>query len=762
LPSPFNPGFVGLADAVWYGRRFIHNVSPTGLAPSVLLSGNDPSSSAQAYPLFAFTAPTASGHVYVGQVPSRYYALTGDLVGLRTGSIVTTTNNVLSNGAVRTDTTTWYDGGGAVAIRAGRDIVNSGTPLGALDNVGMVYGNNDGALGWFGQLKNGDPTAAPKPTFIGAGTARGNLIVHTSADDVSVVQAGRDIRFSTFYIAGPGLLDISAGRDLYMADKGELRSLGPVANGGAGDRSSGAAIAVAAGVGPHGADWTGFAARYLDAANLADPNRALGEQAGKVVRVYGGATSLAQWLKTEFGYGGDEAGAAAFLAQQQQTLDQARDAATASGGTGAANRDLAREFKQDSQLHLVNWLTARFGGANGRGLHFDAASMDAQAFFAQLPAEQQSAFLRNVYYAELKAGGREYTDVDGPREGSYLRGREAIATLLPAKDAKGSEIAYRGDLTMFSSALYFEKTGDVVATRRPLPGKRYVTEAEWIAAGRPSEGLPFYRVNDAGIHTDFGGDISLLVPGGRALVGVDGGFVPGPGSGVLTQGEGDINIYARGSLLLGQSRIFTTFGGNVLAWSAEGDINAGRGSKTTVVYTPQRRVYDGVGNVSLSPNTPTTGAGIATLNPIPEIAPGDIDLIAPLGTIDAGEAGIRVSGNVNLAALQVLNAVNIQVQGKAVGIPMVAAVNVNALTSASAAANNAVQAAQDMVKRQTRQAQPSTISVQVLGFGEETSSVTPAKDDDRYDPDSVVQVVGMGELSAEQRARMAVPGTQRQ
>jgi hypothetical protein len=28
-------------------------------------------------------------------------------------------------------------------------------------------------------------------------------------------------------------------------------------------------------------------------------------------------------------------------------------------------------------------------------------------------------------------------------------------------------------------------------------------------------------------------------------------------------------------------------------------------------------------------------------------------LVAPLGTIDAGEAGIRVSGNVDLAALQI-------------------------------------------------------------------------------------------------------------
>lgn len=761
LPNPWNPGFVGQGDSTWFGRQNLHNVSAGALAPSVLLSGQDASGSAQIYPLFTFTAPTASGYVHVGQAPSRYYAVHGDLVGLRTGSVVDTSYGVFNNGITSAITNTWYDGGGAVAIRAGRDIVNSGTPLGAFDNVSVVYGNADGALGWMGTPLRSDPTAESKPTAIPQGTARGNLIVHTSADDVSVVQAGRDIRFSTFYIAGPGLLDISAGRDVYMADKGELRSLGPVSNVTPGDRGSGASIAVAAGLGQHGADWNAFAARYLDAANLADTGLPLADQNGKVVRVYGGAVTLTQWLQAQFGYGGDEAGAAAFLAQQQQTLDQARTAAVAGGGS-AANRDLAREFKLESQLHLVNWLTTRFGGANGRGLHFDAASMDAQAFFAALPAEQQSAFLRNVYYAELKAAGREYTAVDGPREGSYLRGREAIATLLPAKDAKGADIAYQGDLTMFSSAQYYDGVLEVAASRRPKPGRTYLNEAEWIAAGRPSTGVPYYRVNDAGIHTDFGGDIHLLVPGGRALVGVDGGFLPGAGSGVLTQGEGDINIYARGSLLLGQSRIFTTFGGNILAWSAEGDINAGRGSKTTVVYTPQRRVYDSVGNVALSPNTPNTGAGIATLNPIAEVPPGDIDLIAPLGTIDAGEAGIRVSGNVNLAALQVLNADNIQVQGKAVGIPVIAAVNVSALTSASSAANSAVQAAQDMVKRQTRQAQPSTISVQVLGFGEATSSVTPARDDDRYDPDSVVQVVGMGELSAEQRARMATPPARRQ
>src|SRR5690606_19519122 len=119
-----------------------------------------------------------------------------------------------------------------------------------------------------------------------------------------------------------------------------------------------------------------------------------------------------QWLRAEFGYSGDEAGAERFLADKQLELDQARSIALATGGT-AANRSLAREYKLESQLHLVNWLSARFGSANGRGLHFDAATMDARAFFAALPVEQQSAFLRNVYYAELKAAGREYNDADG-------------------------------------------------------------------------------------------------------------------------------------------------------------------------------------------------------------------------------------------------------------------------------------------------------------------------------------------------------------
>ncbi|SLM23147.1 filamentous haemagglutinin family protein [Stenotrophomonas indicatrix] len=323
---------------------------------------------------------------------------------------------------------------------------------------------------------------------------------------------------------------------------------------------------------------------------------------------------------------------------------------------------------------LKQWLQQRFGlAADGAG---------ALAVFDALPKEQQRIFLRQVYYAELREGGREYTNAEGPRFGSYLRGREAIATLMPDKDANGATINRTGDIVMYGGS---------------------------------------------GVRTEAGGNIELMAPGGQIVVGVQ-GVVPPASAGLVTQGQGDIRLFSQDSVLLGLSRVMTTFGGDILAWSEQGDINAGRGSQTTLLYTPPRRVYDTWGNVILSPQAPASGAGIATLNPIAEVAPGDVDLIAPLGTIDAGEAGIRVSGNINLAALQVLNAANIQVQGDSKGLPVLASVNVNALASASAAANSASQAAQDVMRKSqddARRNQPSVISVQILGFGNASSSIDP-------------------------------------
>ncbi len=414
-------------------------------------------------------------------------------------------------------------------------------------------------------------------------------------------------------------------------------------------------------------------------------------------------------------------GASDFAGFAAQYLDPARAI-----DPSAALADQPGKVVKTYDAELAQWLRERFGYAA-------SSPADALAHFQALPPEQQRVFVRAVFYAELTAGGREYNDPDSKRYGSYLRGRNAIAALFPERDANGQPIARAGGLTLYQG----------------------------------SNG-------NAGIRTVVGGDIQTLTPGGSTIVGVEGVTPASVGSvspaGLITQGEGSIDIYSEGSILLGLSRIMTTFGGDILGWSATGDINAGRGSKTTLVYTPPKREYDTLGNVKLSPNVPSTGAGIATLDPIPEVPPGDVDLIAPLGTIDAGEAGIRVSGNVNLAALQVVNAANIQVKGESAGLPVVASVNVGALTNASAAAAQATMAAQDVMQRErasARQALPSVFTVRVLGFGDEapapapapaggasSAPAAPAQRSVRYDPASPFQMLGQGALDAAQLAKL--------
>jgi hypothetical protein len=230
-------------------------------------------------------------------------------------------------------------------------------------------------------------------------------------------------------------------------------------------------------------------------------------------------------------------------------------------------------------------------------------------------------------------------------------------------------------------------------------------------------------IGNSGIRSDFGGTVTLLTPNGATTLGNTNqpSSIPVDPPGVLTQGTGDVDIFSQGSVILGQSRVFTTFGGSIVIWSAAGDINAGRGSRTTQLVSTPVIEYDAFGRVTLTPGIPTSGAGIATLAPIPGTPPGDVDLIAPLGVIDAGEAGIRVSGNANLAALTVVNAANVQVGGKSTGLPTIAAPNVSALSAASATAASAAQSAQGAAVAagtQNNQSTPSTITVELVGFGD--------------------------------------------
>ncbi|MGK5075295.1 filamentous haemagglutinin family protein [Janthinobacterium sp. ZB1P44] len=630
MATPFKPGFTGWDVSPYVTDPLAANVSSTG-APATQSN----------FPLFAFGPDSSAGPANSGTQTARIYAVTGDLVGVNSGRILEFSNAKRAG-------ITWYEGAQPVWMKAGRDIVGSGTA-----QLEAINGTASGRDISFRNINN--------------------LVVHNNVYDVSVVSAGRDILNSSFNVAGPGTLDISAGRNILMQDKGSVVSLGPVV---AGDKRPGAGIAMQAGVGAAGLDYLRFVKPYLDPANVAQKGVPLADQAGKVVKAYG--SELAAWLGERYGFKGTAA--------------------------------------------------------------------EVLAFYLALPEPQQRVFARNVYFAELKAGGREYNDAESSRYGSFLRSRNAIAALAPVTDANGKALAYAGDIVMY----------------RGLYAVRNENEQRWD-----------YYPRSGYVHTNFGGDIQLLTPGGKQVFGIEGEAPPST-SGVITKGGGNINLFSHGSILLGQSRVMTTFGGDILGWSSQGDINAGRGSKSTIVYTPPKRVYDNWGNVTLSSDVPSTGAGIATLAPIAEVPAGDVDLLAPLGTIDAGEAGIRVSGNVNLAALTVMNAANIQVKGEAKGMPTVASVNVAAMTNASAAATQATAAAQDVVQREraaTRAAQPSVFTVRVLGFGNDAppdSAQASPQDGARieaadYNPRSAVRVLGLGtlpesatrQLTAQERSRLS-------
>jgi filamentous hemagglutinin family protein len=362
---------------------------------------------------------------------------------------------------------------------------------------------------------------------------------------------------------------------------------------------------------------------------------------------------------------------------------------------------------------------------------------EAWARFQKLPEEAKAIFVQQTLFHVLAEVGKDYNDSSSPFSAQYVRGYEALNTLFPAS------LGY---------------------TANGLDGGSNGTEQR-VHTGD-------LDIRGSTIQTQRGGDVSIVAPGGDALLGsisappviIDnsGTVQAGPNTqGILTLRQGDVSLFTDGSTLLAQSRIFTEQGGDVTIWSSNGDINAGKGAKTTSEIPPVRYLctidawclQDAAGQVS--------GAGIATLQTIPGAPEGSVYLMAPRGTVDAGDAGIRVSGNLVVAAAHVANADNVQVKGDSVGLPVVQSVNVGALNAASSAATAATKAAEDVARQQqsdARDRQPSIISVQVIG-SDPSASIDSGSHGTGYDQDSPVQVVrragaaGDGLTTAE-RARL--------
>ena len=313
-----------------------------------------------------------------------------------------------------------------------------------------------------------------------------------------------------------------------------------------------------------------------------------------------------------------------------------------------------------------------------------AAARDA---FLALAPDQQRPLIEQLFFAELLASGRA---ANATPSAGFAQGYAAIDALFPGSRSAGANPvsgAYAGDITLTFSEIY----------------------------------------------TLDGGNVTLLAPGGVINVGV---AVPPPLKagrsastlGIVAEGAGDVSIYSKGDVNVNASRIFTLGGGNILIWSNEGSIDAGRGAKTAISAPPPRVLVSSDGTVTVDFSGAVAGSGIRTIQTDPTIALGNVDLIAPLGTVNAGDAGIGAAGNINIAAQHVLGLENIQFGGSASGVPAQVGslgASLSGVSNAAAGASNSSTSAAGNAEERDRAAAPLAqaalgwLDVFVTGLGEE-------------------------------------------
>lgn len=325
---------------------------------------------------------------------------------------------------------------------------------------------------------------------------------------------------------------------------------------------------------------------------------------------------------------------------------------------------------------------------------------DVFAAFQALPADLQHVFVDQVFFAELKSVG--VGQLNG--ETKSQRGYQMVNTMFPASFGYTQNALDGGP----GGASQLVKTGDL-------------------------------NLLHGTIQTKLGGDVSVFGPGGNIIVGSlatePNPNLKLPDLGILTLGGGAINTFTDQSVRVNASRVLTSQGGEILMWSSNGDLDAGRGSKTISSAPSIQVLFDQNDYQSIDLSGFVTGSGIQTLRASRVATAANIYLVAPRGVIDAGTAGIGGSGVVVVIAPVIANAGNIQAQGGTVGIPTISVPSIGALTAGSNAAGAAAKSA-DAPTASGNTKPASIFIVEVIGYGGgdgqgDSSNEKPSSGDDK-------------------------------
>jgi filamentous hemagglutinin family protein len=516
-----------------------------------------------------------------------------------------------------------------------------------------------------GDLTLAEITSA-KPARLLAGrdltSTRAVDIQHQADDDLSMVRAGRDFSITaipglteaSFKVQGPGELLAIAGRDIKLNTSGGFGSLGNREVTSLPDRS--ARSTLLAGVSLGSSDYARASASYFEllggtgvaayapdlAAQLAalqasQPVPAPGLGAAAAFKAAPIAEQLAQARKLV----GVDNFSAAVLADAQRRVDVGKtvDLATATKSFDAlADADKAKVMAAALSIawaKLVPLTQQRdtvLAIANARGL--DKTNSDALIKFVKVQTgqsgldlrqsvaalqsmapERRLLFTNQVLLTEIRDAGRAASALSGSaRETAYARAYDALAVVFPDAGTDGS-------LQMGSSQ----------------------------------------------VRTYQGSAVNILTPRGSVNVGElasAGSNKSASSLGIVTGAGGDILIAVRDNVDVNQSRVFTVGKGDLLMWASQGNLDAGRGAKTVTGAPPPVFRFDSQGNFVIDTSGSFSGSGIAVLD-----ANSTLDLYAPKGEINAGDAGIKSLGNAFLGAARFVGADNLAVGGVAVGAP---------------------------------------------------------------------------------------------
>jgi hypothetical protein len=515
-----------------------------------------------------------------------------------------------------------------------------------------------------------------KPAVLRAGTDISNLSVrvqHIDADDTSSFQAGRDIvqgelrdntgRFAAndrriFEIWGPGSAEFFAFRDISLGTSAGIESIGNSRNSAL--AAEGAAIRLIAGTGSDPA-YDRFIDVYLSSA----PSAYRDEVNAFLAEI--------------------DAGRAGYAASSEKT--------SLAIGAGEYTKALG-EFLA------------------GRGIAVEDG--DAVATFRALDRTVQREFLTDVLFAELETWGSESETPDRADRLNYARGFTALDTLFEldaplgdrADDFAPGEVrqAVQSFLTITDPQAANDAQVDLFGALFP-PGERKGDVSLLLSQ----------------VQTLAGGVLSIVAPGGDINAGAaDADIIDKQPAdlGLVTARGGDIRIAVDRDLLVNSTRVFA-LQGDLLAWSSNGNIDAGKGAKTvTSVPDPITRIDPNTGNTIIEFPPAVSGSGLQGENAA---------LFAPRGAVNAGDAGIRTSGDLTIGAVEIVGTDNIDVGGVEIGFSttdVVAVAPPNA-ASASSAATKGVESQAGLLSEENALGERTIlgtdvtfISVEVLSFGD--------------------------------------------